>query len=55
MTDYIVVGIIILVVGAAIFYIIREKKKGKRCIGCPYASSCSSQGGCSSCESKKDK
>ena len=41
MTDIIVIAILVLVVGAASFYIIREKKKGKRCIGCPYACNCS--------------
>jgi hypothetical protein len=38
----IIIGIIIaLIIGAAVFYIIKEKKKGKKCIGCPYANSCS--------------
>lgn len=37
----IAIGIIIaLIVGGAVFYIIKEKKKGNRCIGCPYADSC---------------
>lgn len=29
----------------ALRYMIREKRKGSKCIGCPYAGSC---GGCSS-------
>ena len=41
MTDIIVIAILVLIVGGASFYIIREKKKGKRCIGCPYACNCS--------------
>ncbi|MBO5883999.1 MAG: FeoB-associated Cys-rich membrane protein [Clostridia bacterium] len=41
--DYIVIGVIALIVGAAIVYIIKEKKKGKKCIGCPYCSSCTSK------------
>ncbi len=47
-TDIIVIIIIALIVGAATAYIIREKKKGKKCIGCPYSDSCSarSKGGC---------
>ena len=49
MTDIIVIFAIVLVVGAALFYIIREKKKGKKCIGCPYACNCSNadKSGCS--------
>ena len=37
----IIAGIIVvlLVVGAS-FYIYKEKKKGRRCIGCPMAGSC---------------
>ncbi|MBQ1965438.1 MAG: FeoB-associated Cys-rich membrane protein [Clostridia bacterium] len=42
---YIVLAVILLVVGFAVGYIIKEKKKGKKCIGCPYADQCS--GGCS--------
>lgn len=37
---------IVLIVGGAIFYIVREKKKGRKCIGCPYADSCSSKCNC---------
>ena len=34
--------VILLIVGGALLYIIRAKKKGKKCIGCPYAESCAS-------------
>ena len=43
MTDIIVISVIILIVGLALLYIIREKKKGKKCIGCPYARSCAKE------------
>lgn len=33
------------VICGAVIYIIISKKKGKKCIGCPYADSC--KGGCS--------
>ena len=46
--EIIAVAVIVLVVGGAIAYIIKEKKSGKKCIGCPYSSSCSSKSG-SSC------
>ncbi len=32
--------IIFLAVFFAIRYIVREKRKGNKCIGCPYAESC---------------
>jgi hypothetical protein len=44
-TDVVVILVIALAVGGAIFYIIRAKKKGQKCIGCPYAKNCS--GNCS--------
>lgn len=33
--------VIVLAVGGAIFYVVRAKRKGQKCIGCPYANSCS--------------
>ena len=39
--DYIVLAIIALAIGGAVAYIIRAKKSGQKCIGCPYAKSCS--------------
>ena len=47
--DYVVIGVIVLLVGAAVAYIIREKRKGKKCIGCPYCSSCSSRNSKNGC------
>lgn len=40
MADLIVIGIVLLIVGAAVTYIIKEKKKGVKCIGCPAAGTC---------------
>ena len=45
--DIIVLAIIALIVGGASFYIIRAKKNGQRCIGCPDSKTCS--GNCASC------
>ena len=39
-SDYIILGIFLLIVALVIFFVIKEKKKGKVCIGCPYAGSC---------------
>ncbi len=38
--DLIAIGIIVVIIGLASFYIYRAKKSGKRCIGCPYSDSC---------------
>ena len=40
MTDLIVSVILVLIVGGAAFYIIRAKKSGAKCIGCPAGGSC---------------
>ena len=49
LTDIIVIGIILLIVGLAAFYVYKAKKSGQKCIGCPHSKSCSSakNGGCS--------
>ena len=45
--DFLILAIIALIVGGASFYIIRAKKKGQKCIGCPDSKTCS--GSCASC------
>lgn len=53
MENFIVGLIIVVIIGAAIAYIVKEKKKGAKCIGCPMAGACASknngfaEGGCS--------
>lgn len=44
MENLIVVGILVVLVGAAVLYIWKEKKKGARCIGCSSAGCCSGKG-----------
>ena len=39
--DIIVLGIIVMLVALAIGYIIKEKRRGAKCIGCSHASNCS--------------
>ena len=41
-------AVIVLIIGCAIAYIVKAKKDGKKCIGCPDSSSCS--GKCSCCQ-----
>lgn len=38
--DFIVIGVIIVIVGGAIAYIVKKKKSGAKCIGCPYSGEC---------------
>ncbi len=40
MENILISVIVIAIVGLAIFYIAKEKKKGNKCIGCPSAGSC---------------
>jgi len=49
MKDLIPIGIIALVVGFAIYYVVKAKKSGRKCIGCPSGCSCpeSKGAGCS--------
>lgn len=48
MDNVIIIAILVIVIGAASLYIYKEKKHGKRCVGCPYAGGCSSCKGCTS-------
>ena len=52
--NFILIAVIGLIVGAAVAYIVKAKKSGKKCIGCPYGGSCSGEGGCKSRESGPD-
>ncbi len=47
MKNIIVIAVLVLILGAASFYIIKAKKSGKKCIGCPDSGACS--GSCSGC------
>lgn len=42
MTDIILLAVIALILGGAGLYICKAKKRGQKCIGCPYAKT----GGC---------
>ena len=53
--DFIVIGIIAVIVGGAVAYIIKAKKSGKKCIGCPYADSCHLRSCCSSKQDGEEK
>ena len=50
MENVIVVLILVAIAAGIIWYLIRAKKRGEKCVGCPYAKQCGSKcsGGCSS-------
>ena len=52
--DWIALAVLALAVGGAILYIVKAKKSGKKCIGCPHSGTCGkgTQGSCS-CEHQK--
>ncbi len=64
MDNFIIVAVILVLVGLAAAYIIKAKKKGVKCIGCPEGGNCSHNsdsdktecsGGCSCCCHSEDK
>jgi len=48
--DLILTAILILILGAAAAYIIRAKKSGTKCIGCPSAGKCGENNTCAACK-----
>ena len=46
MTDFVIVLVLLVIIGGASLYIYKEKKKGKKCIGCPYSGSCCDKNKC---------
>jgi hypothetical protein len=49
LTDWIVIGVIALVIGGAVAYIVKAKKSGKKCIGCPDSCACSASNSKNTC------
>ncbi len=50
MENFIIIAVVVAILSAVIGYIIKAKKSGKKCIGCPESSRCpSSKGGCTGC------
>ena len=46
-TDIGILIAVVIIVGGALWYIIKKKRSGARCIGCPDSKTCS--GSCASC------
>jgi radical SAM protein with 4Fe4S-binding SPASM domain len=38
--NIIIISVLVLIIGAVSFYIYKAKKKGQKCIGCPYSKNC---------------
>lgn len=54
MTDLIIVIILLGLIGAAVTYIVKAKKSGVKCIGCPAGSQCAHKCSGGKCGSGKE-
>ena len=52
--DYVIIGVVAAVIVLAVIYVIKTKKSGKKCIGCPTSKGGSCNGSCSDCPSAKN-
>ncbi len=43
MENVVIIVVLAGIIGAVIWYLIRAKKRGEHCIGCPYAKQCGGQ------------
>ena len=50
--DILVLAVVGLIVALAAGYVVKEKKRGVKCIGCPAAGNCASCTGCSCCSTE---
>jgi len=63
MEDIIVLVILAVILAAAIIYLVRAKKSGAKCVGCPHSKTCSSKAeanssggcGCGCCGTTEEK
>jgi len=42
MENFIIIAVLVVVLGAALGYVIKAKKRGEKCIGCPHSKTCNS-------------
>ena len=52
MKDFIVIAILMVILGLAAWYIIRSKKRGQKCIGCPNKCGCPEVNKCNGCKTE---
>lgn len=50
MENVIIVAILSAIIGGIVWYLLRAKKRGEKCVGCPYAKKCG--GKCNSSNKK---
>lgn len=50
MEDFLVLIVLAVILVSAIIYVVRAKKKGVKCVGCPYADTCGKNNGNGSCD-----
>lgn len=43
MQNFLIIVVLILVIGLSGYYVLRAKKRGEKCIGCPYSAECSAK------------
>lgn len=55
LADVLVILVLVLILGSALWYIHKEKKRGVRCIGCPAAGTCAKRQNGSACGSSEQK
>ena len=48
MENVIIIAVLVVIIGSAIAYIVKAKKSGVKCIGCPSGGNCSHKNGNSS-------
>lgn len=49
MENFIIIAVVALIIGLAVSYIHKEKKRGVKCIGCPNGCSCCAKDMSSGC------
>ena len=56
MIDLIIIAVVLVIIAAAITYIVKAKKSGVKCIGCSSSKQCSHNcdGGCNGCSGCHD-
>lgn len=54
MENLIVIAVLLAIVAGIVWYLVRAKKRGETCIGCPYAKQCSGKCNGNSCNNLKD-
>ncbi len=45
MQNFLIIVILILVIGLSGYYVLRAKRRGEKCIGCPYSAECAAKNG----------